>query len=154
MPNLDTYHPQPCANCDHRAMHGGIGGCIAVTSTNPDRWCDCDAYVHPRDRARDQAAGAQAGTDGADAALHGHALTHDPTEWRSKADARMAYLIAQGGTFTAEDITDAVGVAPSPNAIGGLFKANKARLEPAGFTTATRPEAHGRALRVWRGRPA
>lgn len=152
--DLTKYHPQPCADCGHQDMHGEVAGCIALATTNPDTWCDCGAYVSPRDRARDTAEGIQRGTQGADAALHGHALTYDSTEWRTKAEARLDALIERGTDFTAEDVTDVVGAAPSPNAIGGLFKAHKARMAAVGWTTASRPQAHGRGLRVWKGIPA
>lgn len=148
------YHPKPCANCGHQDMHGEVAGCIAVIRTQPETWCDCDAYVSPRDRARDTAQGVQEGIQGGDAALHGHALTYDTTDWRAKAEARLEDLIERGTDFTAEDVTDVVGVAPSPNAIGGLFRGYKGRMKAVGFTTASRPEAHGRALRVWQGLPA
>lgn len=152
MPNLDQYHPQPCANCDHRHKHGEVSGCIAVTSENGARvtWCDCDTYVNPRDRKADRAAGQAAGESGGDAALHSYAMNDG--EWRAKAEERMEVLIARGTDFTAEDVTDTVGVAPSPNAIGGLFGAHKSRMTPVGFTTASRKEAHGRALRIWKGK--
>lgn len=152
--DLSKFHPQPCAECGHRDMHGEVAGCIAVASTNPDTWCDCDAYVSPRDRAQGRAQGIQEGIQGGDAALHGHALTYDPTDWRAKAEARMEDLIGQGIAFTAEDVTDVVGVAPSPSAIGGLFRGYKGRMDAVGYVVASRPEAHGRALRVWKGRPA
>lgn len=153
MPKPKT-HPQPCVNCGHTDLHGEVAGCIAVIRTNPDAWCPCDEYVSPRDRARDQAQGVQEGRAGADAALHGHAMTYDSTEWRARAEARMEALIERGTDFTAEDVTDVVGVAPSPNAIGGLFLSFKSRLTTVGYVTATRPEAHGRALRVWKAKAA
>lgn len=149
--NAAKFHPKPCAECGHQDMHGEVAGCIALATTNPDTWCDCDVYVSPRDRAADRAEGVQRGTEGADAALHGHALTHDGTGWRDKAQDRLDTLLERGTDFTAEDVTDVVGVAPSPNAIGGLFKANQKRMTGVGWTTATRPEARGRGLRVWKG---
>jgi hypothetical protein len=135
-------------------MHGEVAGCIAVVTSNPDTWCDCDAYVSPRDRTEGTAQGVREGNAGADAALHGHAMTYDQTNWRAKAEARMEDLIARGTDFTAEDVTDVVGVAPSPSAIGGLFKGYKARMTAVGYVTASRPEAHGRPLRVWKGKAA
>lgn len=45
--NMTKFHKDPCANCGHQDMHGEVAGCIAVTSTNPDRWCDCEKYVAP-----------------------------------------------------------------------------------------------------------
>jgi len=154
--DLTKYHPQACANCGHRDMHGEVAGCIAVTRTNPDAWCDCTTYVSPRDRAETARQGRQAAQEGMDAADASYAMTVNPdgAAWREAAQERLDVLIERGTDFTAEDVTDVVGVAPSPNAIGSLFRSAKGRMEAAGFTTATRAEAHGRALRVWRGKPA
>lgn len=44
---IDTYHREPCATCGHRHKHGEVSGCVATTSTNPDRWCPCTTYVQP-----------------------------------------------------------------------------------------------------------
>lgn len=154
--NLNRYHPQPCANCGHQDMHGEVAGCIALASTNPDRWCDCAAYVSPRDREQTAREGRLAAQEGMDAADASHAMTVSPEgpEWRAKAQERMDALIARGTDFTAEDVTDVVGVAPSPSAIGSLFKANAKRMTQVGWTTATRKVAHGRPLRVWKGTAA
>lgn len=46
--NLSNHHKNPCANCGHRDMHGEVAGCIALASTNPERWCDCTEYVDPQ----------------------------------------------------------------------------------------------------------
>lgn len=154
--NLDNYYPKPCANCGHRAKHGEVSGCIANTAElgQPAAWCPCDEYVAPgRNRAADQAEGVRLGREGADAALHGYAVTvADQDDWRTKADARLDELIAKGETFTSEDVVDAVGPAPSRNAIGGLFQSRKGEMAQVGWTTATRPEAHGRGLRVWQAK--
>jgi hypothetical protein len=155
MPNIDTHHPQPCANCGHRNLHGEVSGCTANTAElgKPAIWCPCDKYVAPRDRAKDLAEGVRLGREGADAALHSYAVNvADQDTWRTKAEAVLDDLIATGDQFTSEDVVDKVGPAPSRNAIGGLFQGRKADMEVIGFTQATRPEAHGRALRIWKAR--
>lgn len=45
--NLSHFHPKPCVTCGHRDMHGDVAGCIGMTSTNPERWCDCTSYDPP-----------------------------------------------------------------------------------------------------------
>lgn len=150
---IDTHHKNPCADCGHRDLHGEVNGCVANTAAlgEPAAWCPCREYAQVmRDREADQAEGIRRGREGADAALHGYAM-NDGT-WRAAAEIRLAELIGAGVVFTSEDVIDKVGPAPSPNAIGGLFNSWKSRMVQVGFTTATRKEAHGRALRTWRGR--
>lgn len=149
-------HPKPCATCGHQSLHGEVSGCVAPVSEVGERvrWCDCTEYVNPRDRRADRAEGVQRGADGAEAAATGHAMTYDPDDWREAADARLDVLINRGTDFTAEDITDVVGVAPSPNAIGALFRTSnfRSRAEQVSVVLASRPAARGRMLRVWRGK--
>lgn len=151
--NVDNFHAKPCAECGHRTLHGTVSGCAQNTAElgQAPSWCPCRKYVEPtRDRAAGRAEGVALGRAGADAALHGYAMNDG--DWRAAAEHRLDELIASGVVFTAEDVTDKVGVAPSPNAIGGLFQGRKRDMVLVGFTTATRPEAHGRALRTWQGR--
>lgn len=155
--DLTKYHPRPCEDCGHRDMHGEVAGCIAVIGTNPDQWCPCNTYASPRDRAQTAREARLAADQGMDAAQASHAMTVSPEgpEWTAKAKARLDALLDSGREFTAEDVTDAVGVAPSPSAIGGLFntKAFKSRAVMVRIDTATRKEAHGRPLRVWQAKP-
>lgn len=156
MADLSKFHRKPCANCDHRDMHGEVSGCIALKSTNPDTWCDCAAYVEPRNRAQTAQEGRQRADQGIAQAEGSYAMTRtaDGQEWTENARARMDALIASGREFTAEDVTDAVGVAPSPSAIGGLFRAKafKDQVDLVRIDTATRAEAHGRPIRVYRAK--
>lgn len=116
-------YPAPCATCDHNAFHSLVAGCVAEVNTPGPfvQWCDCTRYVSPRDRQADLQEGRQRAHDGAEAAASGHAMTYDPTDWRKRAQDRLDELLARGTDFTAEDVTDVVGVAPSPSAIGSLF---------------------------------
>lgn len=158
MSKIDNHHKNPCAICGHRNLHGEVNGCVANIAAlgEPAAWCPCRTYVAAqaptRDRVADQATGIRLGQEGADAALHGYAM-NDGT-WRAAAETRLAELIDTGVVFTSEDVIDKVGPAPSPNAIGGLFNSWKSRMVQVGFTTATRKEAHGRALRQWQGKAA
>lgn len=76
--------------------------------------------------------------------------------WRVACDEAIRRLAEAGDLFTAEDVRALVGhpVAASANAMGPRFMAAARRglIEPAGWVTAGRVEAHGRALRQWRGR--
>lgn len=74
-------------------------------------------------------------------------------DWRPKAQAVLDRLAASGATFTADDVTEEVGVPRQPNAVGGLFRANRGALEAVGYTQAGRTQSHARVLRVWRGAP-
>lgn len=138
-------HAIPCAACGHTDYHSQMVGCLADE-------CTCETYTL-RDRAADTAEGKRRGEEGGELALSGHAMTVSPegNAWREKAEKRLAELIASGEVFTADDLTDAIGPAPSRNAIGGLFLSRKSEMTTVGFTTSSRPEGHGRALRQWQG---
>ena len=64
------------------------------------------------------------------------------------------------GTFTSEDViaglTDAQRdrLSAFPNAMGGVFfqLARQGVIIAQGYVSATKPEARGRAIRLWRGR--
>lgn len=158
MASIENRYPKPCANCGHRSLHGEVSGCVHYEN---GAWCDCDTYVSPQAARKAAAAeglaeGRRRAEEGANAALGSYAMTRttDGEQWTANAQARMDELIQSGEPFTAEDVTAVVGVAPSPSAIGGLFRAKafKDRAKPVGYTDATRPEAHGRPLRVWQGK--
>jgi len=74
--------------------------------------------------------------------------------WRIAAEATIADLAASGEEFTAEDVRDRVGtMVGRESALAAAFRvASRAGLITAvGWRTARRPEAHQRALRIWRG---
>lgn len=76
------------------------------------------------------------------------------TSWRIACDGAIADLAATGEPFTAEDVRERVGVMTGrESAMGGAFRAaaREGLILAAGWRTASRPEAHQRALRVWRG---
>lgn len=86
---------------------------------------------------------------GADLARH---AVH--TSWRLAADGAIADLAASGRRFTAEDVRERVGVMTGrESALSAAFRvaARRGEIVLVGFVEATRPEAHGRALRVWVG---
>jgi hypothetical protein len=86
---------------------------------------------------------------GAAAALDSAAVT----VWRSGAQAAMDELIRHGHPFDADDVTALAGPPPSPNAMGGLFRANRSRLTAVGYTKTDRKVGHARVIRIWQARP-
>lgn len=72
--------------------------------------------------------------------------------WVERAE-RWFGSVRPGVDFTADDLRDLVGDPPAHgDAMGAVFrKAHRSGLITcSGFTTSTRPDAHGRALRTWR----
>lgn len=63
-------------------------------------------------------------------------------------------LIASGQPFTADTLRERAGdPIGDPNLIGALILAasRAGRIERVGYRESTRPEAHARVLRLWRG---
>lgn len=71
----------------------------------------------------------------------------DPVDHVERAVAALA-----GRQFTAEDLRQWVGDVSHPNGWGGYVKAAAARGEIifCGYTKATRKQARGHLLRLWR----
>lgn len=65
---------------------------------------------------------------------------------------RFVDSMAPGRVFTADDVTDAVGLADSPGAMGALFRqlSQKHLIEFHGFTKTRRVTSHGRDLKEWK----
>lgn len=78
---------------------------------------------------------------------------NSPNEWVALCDAIIRQLARSGEEFTAEEVRMWCGNPPRQNAIGARFlAATKARIiTRTGYRNATRPEAHARVLRVYRG---
>ncbi len=76
------------------------------------------------------------------------------TAWADAAASAIADLADRGVEFDAEDLRRAVGDPPASGAIGASFlRASRAGLiECLGMHKSTRLAAHGRWVRVWRGR--
>lgn len=70
--------------------------------------------------------------------------------WATEAMLFVAEL-PKGATFTADDLTDAVGEADSTGATGAIFKAAATAklIREYGYTNSTRKTSHGRVLRIW-----
>lgn len=71
--------------------------------------------------------------------------------WWAVAE-RWRVLKHAGHRFTSDDLVDAVGKPTgSANQVGARIRtwAMKGLIHPVGIQAATRPESHGRMLRVW-----
>ena len=68
--------------------------------------------------------------------------------WLSKA-RKFAENYAKEHTFvTSDNVVQGVGRAKTINATGALFR--NGMFESVGYTSSTRPEAHGREIRIWK----
>lgn len=76
--------------------------------------------------------------------------------WLGLAEAWIVAAGARGVQFTGETLRAAVGEPPSANLLGVAMQRARRRglIVPVGTTTAQRPEAHRRLLRVWAARRA
>lgn len=77
----------------------------------------------------------------------------DASEWISQARYIMAMLCAVGADFTAESVRERMEYdPPEKNLWGAVFKAaaREGWIRRVGYTTALRPDAHGRVLSIWR----
>lgn len=81
--------------------------------------------------------------------------TNAGSSW-GKAAAEWIRQQPRGRHITSEDVTAAVGFPRANesnrnNAVGALMRlmARRGHLRSIGYTTATNPQANGRALRVW-----
>jgi hypothetical protein len=79
---------------------------------------------------------------------------HNPREvpWRTQARIAMAELVDAGGTFTADDLIDRVGVPNSPNGVGAIVNgfARRGLIIRAGYRRSRRPARHAGMVSVWR----
>lgn len=80
-------------------------------------------------------------------------------EWKLRAEATILELAQSGKPFTADDVTERVGLPTSykgmnaNNAVGAAISAaaRRKQIMPIGYTTANRVSSHSRVLRIWRG---
>jgi hypothetical protein len=86
------------------------------------------------------------------------ALQTDQAAERAEDWTRKAVQLVREfdfGPFTADSLTAVIGRPPgSGNAVGALFHqlAREGLIEAVGWTTSSRPERHGAAIRIWRAR--
>lgn len=77
------------------------------------------------------------------------AATARDMAWWHAADT---WLASDASRFTADDLVAAIGLpAGSTNQVGARLRAwaVAGRIDPVGFTSATRKASHARVLRVW-----
>jgi hypothetical protein len=95
--------------------------------------------------------------DGRDRAERGAALVLDaPAQdvWRDDAWDWLATR-APGRRITSTDLIDAVGMPPSPNAVGALMRAaaHRGLIAPTGaYVSSPRPTCHAAVVQVWETR--
>lgn len=140
--------------CNHLAdNHTALSGCLEEVG---GAWCACSEFTAaPSSREEGRAEGRalrDAGTEvagsGAPAAL--------ASAWRTKAAEAMTTLARSGEEFSADDLVAIAGEPPVPNMLGGVFMSAARRdlINAVGFTTASRPSAHARVQRTWKGAKA
>lgn len=85
------------------------------------------------------------------------AIDHVSSDYSRQFHQCLDLLIRSGKPFTSEEIIKKIGL-PSKgenqnNAIGAFMSkaASKGYIAKHGYTTATRPDSHGRILTVWIG---
>lgn len=75
--------------------------------------------------------------------------------WKIAVERAITKLAASGREFTSDDVRRLAGepLGTSPHALGGLIAAAAQRGEiiAVGFRQSTRPAAHARPIRIWRG---
>lgn len=167
------------STCGHDAtQHSGLAGCLAVEGTT---YCPCPVLLDPvampegarrlgqvagrvranqaavvQDFASGLAQGLQEGRQRRDEGMEAagsNVAGPIASAWRSKAAEALATLAATGDEFSADDLVAIAGEPPVPNMLGPLF-AKAARqdvIRAVGFTQGTRPKAHARVQRTWKG---
>lgn len=137
--------------CNHLAdNHTALSGCLEEVDGT---WCPCADYK-PAPTSRQEGlaegralrdAGTEAAGSGTPAAL--------ASAWRAKAAEAMTTLARSGEEFSADDLVAIAGEPPVPNMLGGVFMSAARRdlINAVGFTTASRPSAHARVQRTWKG---
>lgn len=105
------------------------------------------------DKLFDPATGKALRNEGADRALN--ADSEALISWRDAAEIALARLAAEGREFSADDVVAEVGPPPEGrhNALGGLFLAarHSGFIHHVGYRQGSRPSAHARIQRTWRG---
>lgn len=145
-----------CPSCTHNVNdHAGLAGCLMVTD---GAYCACTMTAAAILAQGSQAPGVR---DQAADLTKGRALAEQGTErvlapqamdaWRERAYAWIDSEASKGHAITSTELTDAIGMAPSPNAVGAVFrvKAKAGVIVGGGYVQSTRPSCHGAVVRVW-----
>jgi hypothetical protein len=124
---------------------------VAGAAGNPDTRWQPQSTPQPSldDALGELSAGRRLRDEGAQAAVNS---AH--TYWRLAAERTLHDLARAGEVFTAETLRARCGqLGGHPGAIGGLIlaAARRGEIEATGYVQTTRPEAHGRPIRLWRG---
>jgi NAD(P)-dependent dehydrogenase (short-subunit alcohol dehydrogenase family) len=97
--------------------------------------------------------GYRAGIIGATRGAGERAALSFAREWADVGWDELDLLARSGRLFTADDLIAEVGSAPSPSAIGALFRqaSRIGLIECVGTTTSVRISRHGGLTRLWVG---
>lgn len=73
--------------------------------------------------------------------------------WNEDALAWLEAYAWSGLEFTADDLRRSVRAAPTPNQVGGVFRAARSLgiIKPVDFTESTTPSRNRAVIRVWVG---
>jgi len=99
----------------------------------------------------------EAGRKAADEAI-GHSAQAANYEWWNAAVSAVVFCSHQSGTFTTDDVWTMIPVefqTREPRALGAVMRnlQEQGVIVPTGeYRPTERPKAHGRPVRVWRGR--
>lgn len=119
---------------DHAAQIAAYGRCVACTAA-----AATPEAPTPREARDDALSRVEAGT---------------PLSWTVQARNAMRAIVGRGEPFTSDVLWGEVNTRPpEPRAMGAIFQwaMEQGMIERTGLTVAsTRPEAHGRPVRVWK----
>ena len=78
---------------------------------------------------------------------------HEDPAWQDEADRVIRELAYSGVAFTAQDLTNRIGMPTRPNAVGARFSAaaRQGIIEDVGYAQSTRAARHASRMLVWRG---
>lgn len=84
----------------------------------------------------------------------GHDRVHDRVEtspWWEAANAVLLRFVAEGRSFTTDEIRSVVGDPPAANAMGMLvaYARKRGLIRSAGRATSVRASARGRTIELW-----
>ena len=130
----------PTQSAAPRRRRGGTKSSAGRLNTNQDTAPSLfDVGAEEGRRRRDE------GVKVAAAAAH--------TGWKLYAERLLQELIAEGGTFTSDDLRARTGepLGTSPTIFGALIQGavKRGEIVQVGWATSTRPEAHARPVRIW-----
>lgn len=155
--NLAKFHKAPCATCGHTDKHSDVSGCIHV-DTNPERWCDCEAYVAPAGAPRPARAAKARTTDPSTSHAAAASISEDTLR---ESQAAVLRFMRNLGPMTDVDLvarySSAAGLQDLPRQSQSGLRTRRAELAAAGLVEDTGERVRlesGRQAIVWRAKAA